>query len=317
MKELVVCSGKGGTGKTSVVAAFAALARDKILADCDADAADLHLVLAPEVQRSEPFVSGHEARILPAACNGCGICAEVCAYEAIDRVEAAEGPPRYTISPFRCEGCGVCVHFCPEQAIVFPDRLCGEWFVSRTRHGTLVHARLGVAAENSGKLVTLVRQEARRRATEEGRSLILVDGPPGIGCPTIAAVSGADLLLAVSEPTLSARHDLERLVQLAAHFRLPVAVCLNKHDLNPLLATDTESWCRERGLPVAGRIPYDPRVTAAQIAGISVVEHGQGPAAAAVQALWREVARLLDLKEAAGAGFRSPTAARSKPRRSP
>jgi MinD superfamily P-loop ATPase len=189
--------------------------------------------------------------------------------------------------------------------------------VSRTRHGTLVHARLGVAAENSGKLVTLVRQEARRRAAEEGRSLILVDGPPGIGCPTIASVSGADLLLAVSEPTLSARHDLERLVQLAGHFQLPVAVCLNKHDLNPRLTADVEGWCRERGLPVAGRIPYDPRVTGAQIAGTSVVEHGDGPAAAAVQALWRETARLLGLEAAPGAVSGSPTAARSKPRRSP
>jgi MinD superfamily P-loop ATPase len=303
MKELVVCSGKGGTGKTSVVAAFAALARDKVLADCDADAADLHLVLAPEVQRSEPFVSGHEANILPAACNGCGICAEVCAYEAIDREETEPGSSRCMISPFRCEGCGVCVHFCPEQAIAFPERLCGEWYVSSTRHGTLVHARLGVAAENSGKLVTLVRQEARRRAAAEGRGLILVDGPPGIGCPTIASVSGADLLLAVSEPTLSAQHDLERLVQLAAHFQLPVAVCLNKHDLNPQQVADTESWCRERGLPVVGRIPYDPRVTAAQIEGVSVVEHGEGPAATAVQALWQETARLLGLEGTSDPGL--------------
>lgn len=308
MKELVVCSGKGGTGKTSVLASFAALAPDKVLADCDVDAADLHLVLAPDVQRREPFLAGHEAIIRPELCRGHGTCAEVCAYGAValdgNVGEAADGARRRVILPFRCEGCGVCVHFCPEQAIAFPERHCGEWFVSATRHGSMVHARLGVASENSGKLVTLVRQEARRLAEEQGCGLVLVDGPPGIGCPAIAAVSGADLLLAVTEPTLSGRHDLERLVELAGHFQLPVAVCLNKHDINPEQAAGIEAWCGERGLPVAGRIPYDQQVTAAQLAGTSVVEHGASAAADALRALWRETARLLDRKEASGSGAR-------------
>ena len=189
MKELVVISGKGGTGKTSVVASFAALTKDAVLADCDVDAADLHLVLTPEVKRREEFWSGHEAVIRQADCIRCGACLAHCRFEAVKMDGQAAGEATFTIDPVACEGCGVCVRFCPVKAIDFPERRCGEWYISDTRCGPMVHARLGIAAENSGQLVSLVRREARRIAGEQGKSLILVDGPPGIGCPVIASVT--------------------------------------------------------------------------------------------------------------------------------
>jgi MinD superfamily P-loop ATPase len=275
------------------VAGFAALARDAVLADCDVDAADLHLVLQPEIQREEPFFSGREARPDPAECIACGTCADTCRYDAI--VLTAEPDPVARVLPYRCEGCGVCVRVCPSQAIAFPERRCGTWFQSRTRHGPLVHARLDVAAENSGKLVTHVRSEARRVAAESRRTLVIADGPPGVGCPVIAAVGGADLLLAVTEPTAAGRHDLARVLDLAAHFGVPAAVCVNKFDLYPALADDIAATCRERDVPVLGRVPYDPLVTAAQIAGTSVVEQGSGPAADAIAALWRLLAARLEV----------------------
>ena len=289
VKELVICSGKGGTGKTSIVAAFAALARQKVMADCDVDAADLHLVMAPEIRQRERFLSGHEAQIVPEACTGCGVCQDLCQYDAITELEpvamAQAGPvagvPRYAIDPLRCEGCGVCVHFCPDDAIAFPERDCGEWFLSDTRYGPLVHAKLGVAAENSGKLVTLVRQQARKIATQQRLPLVIVDGPPGIGCPVIATLGGADLLLAVTEPTPAGLHDLERLIELAAHFQVPTEVCINKYDINPDLTEKIAQWCRSKWLPLAGLVPYDQEVTAAQMDGEAVVARNGSPAAAA------------------------------------
>jgi MinD superfamily P-loop ATPase len=187
MKELVIISGKGGTGKTSVTASFAVLADRPVIADCDVDAADLHLVLSPRINEHHEFRSGHEAVIRQNDCNGCGLCLEHCRFDAVKMVRDSAGEPKYNIDPVSCEGWGVCVRFCPEQAIDFPERLCGEWMISETRCGPMIHARLGVAAENSGKLVSTVRREARRIAEEEDRSLVIVDGPPGIGCPVIAS----------------------------------------------------------------------------------------------------------------------------------
>ncbi|MEW6443786.1 MAG: ATP-binding protein [bacterium] len=285
MRELVVISGKGGTGKTSIVASFALLAGEAVLADCDVDAADLHLVLCPEVKRRETFRSGHEAVIRPERCTGCGACLDLCRYEAVKRSENGRAGPRFRIDPVGCEGCGVCVHFCPEKAIDFPERLCGEWFVSATRCGPMVHARLGIAAENSGKLVSLVRREAKEICEREGRTLVLVDGPPGIGCPVIASITGATQVLVVTEPTLSGEHDLERVLVLARHFAIPAAVCVNKWDLNPALTRQIEERAQARGALAAGRVRYDPGVTKAQILGRAVVEHG-GPSADDIRLLW-------------------------------
>ncbi len=293
MKEIVVISGKGGTGKTSVLASFAALAKNAVIADCDVDAADLHLVLAPTIERSEGFRSGRLAVIRREDCTGCGACLSHCRFDAVKTDGRATGKATFSIDPIACEGCGVCVRFCPAKAIEFPERSCGEWYVSRTRFGPMVHARLGIAAENSGKLVSTVRREARRIAEERVSDWILVDGPPGIGCPVIASVAGATLVLAVTEPTLSGGHDLERVLALARHFEIPSAVCVNKWDLNPGMAERIERTAAAAGAAVLERIPYDRCVTAAQVNGKPVVENGDCPAAGGIRQLWEDVCRTI------------------------
>ena len=285
MRELVIISGKGGTGKTSVTASFAVLAMPAVIADCDVDAADLHLVLAPTMSRREQFRAGHEAVIRQDACSGCGDCRARCRFARREARQRAGRPSRFSVDPVACEGCGVCVHFCPEHAIDFPERICGEWFISDTRCGPMVHARLGIAAENSGKLVSLVRRQAKEIAEREGRDLILVDGPPGIGCPVIASLTGATAVLAVTEPTLSGEHDLERVLALTRHFGIPAAVCVNKWDLNPEMADRIEKGAADCGARIAGRIRYDRGVTAAQIQARAVVEIGGG-AAQDIRAVW-------------------------------
>ena len=291
MKEIVVISGKGGTGKTSLTAAFAALANGAVLADCDVDAADLHLILDPQVYAQNDFISGHEAVIRQRKCIGCGACQAFCRFEAVRQTDilTSTGKRIPVIDPFACEGCGVCVHFCPVKAIDFPPRHCGAWYLSTTRFGPMVHARLGVAAENSGKLVSLVRREARRVATEEGRGLILVDGPPGIGCPVIASVTGASAVLVVTEPTLSGVHDMERVMELAAHFRLPVHVCVNKWDINADMTGRIETKAIDAGAVAVGRVPFSADVTKAQLAGKSLVEYSDGPVVAAIRKIWNSL----------------------------
>jgi len=292
VKEVVVVSGKGGTGKTSIAASFAALCPEKVLADCDVDAADLHLVLAPEVLRSTAFVGGQSASIDPSLCTRCGRCLEVCRYGAVRA--PGEGDP-FEIDGFGCEGCSVCAYVCPTGAASMHDCVNGRWFVSRTRHGTLVHARLGVAEENSGKLATLVRREARRIAEAEGAPVVLVDGPPGIGCPVIASLTGATAALIVTEPTLSGLHDLKRIAEVAEGLGVPQAVCINKWDLNLEGSHGIEEWCHEKGIPIGGLIPYDTGVTAAQVRGAAVVECSDGAAATAVSELWDRVAGMYGL----------------------
>ena len=272
MKELVVISGKGGSGKTSVTASFAVLADKSVLADCDVDAPDLHLVLTPQILEHHKFYSGHEAVIRTRDCIACGACLAHCRYHAVIMEQKNSDLPQFSIDPVACEGCGVCVRFCPVQAIDFPERLCGEWMISETRCGPMVHARLGVAAENSGKLVSTVRNQARRIAQERKQSLILVDGPPGIGCPVIASLTGASQVLAVTEPTVSGQHDLERVLALTRHFNIPACVCINKWDLNPEMTDRIEELARQAGATPAGRIRYDPLVTRAQIQKQAVVE---------------------------------------------
>ncbi len=287
LKELVIISGKGGTGKTSVTASFASLAGKSVLADGDVDAADLHLLLQPQIKHREEFRGGHEAVIRAEDCLGCGLCEAHCRFDAIRPEDAV-----YAVDPSGCEGCGVCVRICPAQAIDFPVRPGGEWFVSDTRCGPMVHARLTPGGENSGKLVSLVREKAREIAEEKNYGLVLMDGPPGIGCPVIAAITGASMVLMVTEPTLSGAHDLERVLHLANHFKIPSMVCVNKWDINSAQTEEIEKMALSLGAKIAGRIAYDPGVTAAQVAGKSVVET-KSPAAGDAKNIWTTVSKCL------------------------
>jgi len=283
MKELVIISGKGGTGKTSVTASFAVLADHPVVCDCDVDAADLHLVLEPTIRERHDFQSGHEAVIRQNDCTGCGICQELCRFGAI-----SNNVEMFHIDSISCEGCGVCVWFCPEGAIDFPQRHCGEWFVSDTRCGPMVHARLGIAAENSGKLVSTVRREAKHLAEEENHKIVIVDGPPGLGCPVIASLTGASQVLIVTEPTVSGEHDLERVMSLTRHFQIPTAICVNKWDINEEMTRQIEAKAESVGAAIAGRIRYDSSVTRAQIQRKAVVELDT-PAADDLKLLWNHL----------------------------
>lgn len=282
IRELVIVSGKGGTGKTSVTAAFASLAKNSVLCDADVDAADLHLLMAPVVRKKTDFMGGCLAEIRKEDCVECDRCRELCRFEAISE--------DYVVDSISCEGCGVCVDFCPEHAIDFPVQKCGEWFISDTRFGPMVHARLGIAEENSGKLVSLVRQETRKLAEAGGFDLILTDGPPGIGCPVIASVGGAAALAIIVEPTVSGLHDMQRVAELAVHFKVPGLVCVNKFDLNLEMTEKVEEYGRSRNMTLLGRIPFDPIFTKAMIEGKNVMEYApDSQAAVAIHDVWEKV----------------------------
>jgi MinD superfamily P-loop ATPase len=295
MRELVVISGKGGTGKTSLTAAFAHLAEHKVLCDLDVDAPDLHLIAQPAIRRSGPFLSGSLAEINPATCTNCGICKGVCAYGAIQKKAG-----RFVVEARHCEGCKVCVALCPEKAIDFPDRYCGTWFESETRFGPMVHALLDPGQENSGKLVTLLKAKARERAKELGLDLILSDGAPGIGCPVISSLSQASLVLLVTEPTPSGLHDLERVQGLCRHFRIPSAVLINKVDLSAAYETAIRAFCEAKGIPVAGQLPHDPAVTEAMVRSQAVTEGPVTPFGLQVRRIWSNLQALLEQSPKAG-----------------
>jgi len=284
MIEIVILSGKGGTGKTSIVGSFAALAQNKVLADCDVDAADLHLLLNPSIKEENEFWSGQVAVIDDKECNQCGLCQDVCRFDAITD---------FKVDPISCEGCGFCLHICPVEAITMKESLSGYWFISDTKYGHLVHARLGIAQENSGKLVALVRQEAKRIGEREGLTYIISDGPPGIGCPVISSLSGADLALLVTEPTLSGIHDLERVLGVCHHFGVPALVCVNKYDINEDNTRQIENYCLNQGIEMAAKIPFDNVVTEALVKGLPVVEYSQGKVAHEIEALWQGITQKL------------------------
>jgi len=278
MKQIVVISGKGGTGKTVVTASFAAIAKKSVIADCDVDAADLHLLLTPDIKQRHAFKSGKTARINKDLCSGCGKCVELCRFEAIGA--------DFVVDPVSCEGCGFCGFICPEKAISMEENETGEWFVSETRFGPMVHAKLGIAEENSGKLVSLVRSNAKRIAEEKKAEWVIVDGSPGIGCPVIASISGVDTALIVTEPTMSGLHDADRVIQVARHFNVPVKLIINKYDLNLETADKIEQYCKDNGVCLLGKIPFDKAVVEAMVNGKTIIEFSEGKVKNEICAIW-------------------------------
>ena len=282
MKSITIISGKGGTGKTIFTASLAALAESKIMADCDVDAADLHLILKPDIKREEVFEGGQAAEIDQGKCVECGKCLEVCRYEAIS--------DDFVIDPISCEGCAFCCNVCPADAIEMKSSRLGRWYISNTRHGAMVHAKLGIAEENSGKLVALVRQQARLIAERDGLEYIIVDGPPGIGCPVISSITGTDLVVVVTEPTISGLHDLQRVVSLATHFGIRSLVCVNKYDLNIRFTDQIEDYCNSIGSTFLGRIPFDTIVTEAMVDGKAVVEYSENSEVSEeIKRIWSQI----------------------------
>ena len=295
MNELVIISGKGGTGKTSLVASLAALAENHGLADCDVEAPDLHLILRPEIRRRETFSGSSRASIRTNDCIACGRCEEVCRFGAILHDGPSNGrvAKTFRVDPIACEGCGVCAYFCDQDAIDFGPVENGRWFVSDTRCGPMVHAQLGVAEESSGKLVHLVRTEAAKIATQRRLDLIIIDGAPGVACPVIASITAADLVLVVTEPTESGLHDLVRVLDLTRSLGVETLVAINKWDLNDDLSSAIRSKARSQGVKMAGQVCYDHRVTSAQVQGQSIVEYASDGAAVDIRHLWCTVSARL------------------------
>ena len=289
MKQLVIISGKGGTGKTIITASIATLAQNKVMADYDVDAANLYLLLHPEIQETHQFIGGKKAHIDIEKCTLCGECIDICRFEAI--VEKEDG--EIIIDPISCEGCGVCSHVCPAEAIEMKENISGEWFVSRTKYGPFVHARLGIGEENSGKLVTEVRKKVKEIADRNNLDFVIIDGPPGIGCPVISSLSGTDLALVVTEPTLSGIHDMERVVQMAHHFNTQTACCINKSDLNLENSKLIESWCKKYSIPLIGKIPFDEQVTKSMVQGIPLTEYSKNSASEEISDMWKKLKLLL------------------------
>jgi len=281
MKQIVIISGKGGTGKTVLTASFAVLARSAVFADCDVDAADLHLLLKPVIKETHQFQSGKKAKIDKKLCTECGDCIELCRFDAISS--------DFIVDSISCEGCAVCSYACPMEAVQMEDNISGEWFISETKYGPLVHAKLGIAEENSGKLVSLVRQNAKKIAEEQNLDYVIIDGPPGIGCPVIASLSGVDLALIITEPTLSGIHDMERVAELARHFGVLAKVVINKYDINLNNSAEIKKICEAKHIEVISELPFSEKVIQALVRGMTIIEWGNGQIAKAITDLWGKI----------------------------
>lgn len=287
MQQITIVSGKGGTGKTSITSAFAALSEKAVFADCDVDAANLYLTLTPENYHEEVFPGSKTAVIDQERCTQCGLCEAYCRFDAVSLT-----PEGFQISEFSCEGCELCMQVCPHQAIHMEQSMDSRWFKGNTRFGPMVHARLGVAEDLSGKLVTLVREEAKKIAGEEGRDTILIDGPPGIGCPVIASITGTDKVVVVTEPSKSGLHDLERVFGLAKSFQLRVAVIINKFDINTAMARQLESYCQKQSIPILGKVPFNTVMVDAMVQQKSVVEYApQSNVSREIRRIWQRLRR--------------------------
>ena len=279
MKKITIISGKGGTGKTSLAGCFASLAGEQaVLVDADVDAANLSLITKPSILEEHEFWASKVASTNLDNCDDCGLCLEICRFEAISQ--------NYKVDPVTCEGCGFCYHACPRGAIKMKSRLSGRWFVSHTPYGHLVHARLGIAEENSGKLVTTIRNKGEELAESESKDYLVIDGPPGIGCPVIASLTGSDAALIVTEPTVSGIHDLERVLAVCRHFGVGASVCINRYDLEEEQAHKIELYCLSEDIALAGKIPFDRAFVRSMIEGVPVVDYTGGTVTERVCEVW-------------------------------
>ena len=282
MKQLTILSGKGGTGKTTLTASFAALAKNAVVADCDVDAPDLHMLLHPEVIKQQEFTGSKVAVINKKKCLDWGMCRKKCRFNAIT--------PEFQVDPIACEGCGVCTVVCPANAVTLIDRSSGYAYVSKTKYGFMSHALLNPSEGNSGKLVTLVRQNAKRLAEQENSDLLIIDGPPGIGCPVIASVTGVNAGLVVTEPTMSGIHDLKRALQLLEHFSVLPLVCVNMYDININNAKTIVNFCEENRIEIAGKVPFSPKVTEAMVNGKTIIDYSpESVVAREIKRTWQKV----------------------------
>ncbi len=281
MKQIVIISGKGGTGKTVITGAFAALAKNKVMADCDVDAADLYLLLQPDIKERHEFKSGRTATIDKKICQQCGKCIVVCRFNAINQ--------DFIIDPISCEGCAFCSYICPVQAIRMEENISGEWFISETRFGPMVHAKLGIAEENSGKLVFLVRKQAKELAEKNNCDWVIIDGAPGIGCPVIASLSGIDCAVVVTEPTLSGLHDALRVIEVTKHFNVPSRLVINKYDLNPDMSKKIEEHCAKNGIPLIGKVRFDKTVVEAMVEGKTIMEYKDTAVKNEIYRIWEKL----------------------------
>jgi MinD superfamily P-loop ATPase len=291
MKEIVIISGKGGTGKTSVTSSFAVLAGEKtIIADCDVDAADMHILMEPDFSETEDFYSGELAVINQETCTQCGICADVCRFDAIPVIKG-----KYIVDELSCEGCGYCARVCPAGAITNVDLKVGQWFVSNVKTNTLmVHAKLGIGADNSGKLVTQVKNEAKRLAKEHNKDYILIDGSPGVGCPVVSSLSGAHLVVLVTEPTVSALHDLKRVYQLVKKFQIKATCIINKWDINKKISDEIKEYLKKEEILHIADLPYEESFTKAMVEGKSVVEIGDSKVAEILKNSWEKIQQIVN-----------------------
>ena len=281
MKQIVVISGKGGTGKTVITAAFAALAKNKVMADCDVDAADLHLLLEPTIKERHEFRSGKTAKIDKKFCKQCGKCIAVCRFDAIS--------DDFRVDPISCEGCAFCSFACPEGAIKMEENISGEWFISDTRFGPMVHAKLGIAEENSGKLVSLVRKKAKELAEKANCDWVIIDGAPGIGCPVIASLSGIDCAVVVTEPTVSGLHDADRVIGVTKHFGILTKLIVNKYDLNIDMTGKIQEYCKDNNIELVGTISFDKSIVEAMVEGKTIIEYSSAKAKEEIVDVWERI----------------------------
>jgi len=285
MNEIAILSGKGGTGKTSLSAAFATINKDMVVADCDVDAANLHLILLPEKETEEKFITGYKAVINYNTCTHCGLCARYCRFGAISIING-----KVTITETSCDGCKLCYRICPSQSVQMIKSDNSRWFAGSYRNGKMVYARLAPGEENSGKLVNIVRERARKIAENSGIDTIIIDGPPGTGCPVISSVTGAQTAIIVAEPSNSGFHDMKRIIELTINFKIKTYVVINKFDLNTDISVEIEKWCSANTIKVLGNIPFDAQVVEAMVNCKSIIEwKPDSEASMKIKEIWNKI----------------------------